>query len=267
MISFPCAKINIGLNIINKRIDGFHNIETIFYPVGLSDILEIVKSDTFSFTSTGIELDSDEQNNLCVKAYQLLKMEYDLTPVKIHLHKIIPAGAGLGGGSSDAAHTLKTLNIIFELNLSDNRLMECAALLGSDCSFFINSNPSLGTEKGNVLQKINCSLKGYYLILLVPPVHVSTAMAYSKVVPSVPEFYLKDLHTISVSDWKKYVKNDFEKSVFSQFPEIEKLKNKLYRLGAEYASMSGSGSSVYGLFKELPQNNFNDCFVLTEQLQ
>lgn len=269
MILFPNAKINLGLNILRKRNDGFHDIETVFYALQLSDVLEINQSEQFAFTQTGITIDGELENNLVVKAYRLLQKEFSLGPVNIHLHKVIPFGAGLGGGSSDAAYTLKALNQLFWLNLGPNELQHFALKLGSDCPFFIQNKPVFAEGRGDIFSDTSVSLAGYHLVLVKPNVHVPTAAAYSKVTPMVPEVGLRCLLNENPETWKNKVVNDFEQSVFRLFPEIEIIKEKLYEVGAVYASMSGSGSSVFGIFKEKPENiteEFNQYFIWEEAL-
>jgi 4-diphosphocytidyl-2-C-methyl-D-erythritol kinase len=263
MLCFPNAKINIGLNIIERRPDGFHNIETIFYPIPLSDILEIIKTDKASATKaalviTGQDIPCDDEHNLCIKAYRLLDEEFDLPPVGIHLHKIIPMGAGLGGGSSDGAHTLILLNRLFDLHLTLNQLTEYASQLGSDCAFFIENKCALGTGKGSVLEKILFNLHGNYLVLVKPPVFVGTSEAYAGVHPQEPSGSIKQLITFPVNGWKNKIANDFEPGIFKKYPIIKDVKEELYRQGAVYASMTGSGSAVYGIFKE--EINLKDRF-------
>ena len=263
MVSFPPCKINLGLNILNKRPDGYHNLETCFYPVSWTDILEIIPADTLTFSSSGNSIPGRAEENLCLQAYSLLKKDFDLQPVNIHLHKIIPTGAGLGGGSSDAAHTLRLLNTIFQINLSNEKLMQYAAALGSDCAFFIQDKPMLGSGRGDVLTEADVKLKGKFLLLVKPNIHVSTAQAYANVKPNQPEVSLQHvLSTSAVSDWKNVVKNDFEESVFGKYPEIKDIKEKMYSLGAIYSSMSGSGSTVFGIF-DAPVN-VNEPFSSTE---
>lgn len=252
MIAFPHSKINIGLNVIGKRADGYHNIESCFYPVGWKDALEILSSKELKFNSSGLKIPGDPSSNLCLKAYHLLQKEFGLSSVQIHLHKVIPMGAGLGGGSSDAAFTLKILNEIFKLHLDQNSLLAYAAELGSDCAFFIQEKPVLAKERGNVFEPIQLSLKGYFLVTVNPGLHVDTAQTYSTLTPKKPETSLTELLEKPVIDWKNSVKNDFEEPVFKTFPEVEALKKKMYDLGADYASMTGSGSSVYGLFNKKP---------------
>jgi len=266
MLTYPNAKINLGLNVVEKRPDGYHNIETIFYPIGLSDVLQVEVSETcsdYSFSSSGIAIDGDPEDNLIVKAYHLLRSGCQFPPVDISLIKQIPFGAGLGGGSSDAAFMLKTLNEMFELKMTPGKLEKLAAKLGADCAVFIKNRPVFATGIGNVFTPIKLSLKGYFLLLVKPDIHVSTPEAYSLVVPEKPETSLDDLIQQPISEWKSIIKNDFEKSVFAKHSEIEYIKNNLYGMGAVYASMSGSGSSVYGIFESAPQKTevFNSCFV------
>ena len=269
MIAFPNAKINIGLNVVEKRPDNYHNIETVFFPVGLKDILEVVHGDDpsqpYEMNNTGIVVDAPVAENICVKAYELLKKDFDLGPVRIHLHKVIPFGAGLGGGSSDGANMLILLNDLFELGLSNERLKEYAVMLGADCPFFIDNRPAFATGIGDILTPVDVDLSGYWFVLIVPEIHVSTPQAYRYVVPQKPEYSLVDTIKQPVVSWKGKVVNDFEKSVFEQFHGIEKIKDHLYDKGAVYASMSGSGSSVYGFFNEKPELKFDNAFVWTEK--
>ena len=223
MIAFPPCKINLGLTILSKREDGFHNLETIFYLVQWADILEIIPSTETIFSSSGIPIPDDGSDNLCLKAYKLLKCDFKIPPVKIHLHKIIPIGAGLGGGSSDAAYTLRLLNSIFRLSLSNNQLKQYAAKLGSDCSFFVEDHPMIGTGKGEILEPIELSLKKYYLVLIKPPIHVSTKEAYSDIRSRQPKNKLREVIQLPMLEWKNLLKNDFEESVFKKYPEIEKI--------------------------------------------
>jgi 4-diphosphocytidyl-2-C-methyl-D-erythritol kinase len=250
MVSFPHAKINLGLNVIRKRADGYHDLETCFFPIGWTDILEIIPSASFQFSATGLAIDGNAENNLCMKAYDLLKKDYNLPTVQIHLHKIIPMGAGLGGGSADAAFTLRQLNDSFFLGLSQLSLEKYAGQLGSDCAFFISGTPRLGTGRGEVLSPISISLKAKYIVVVKPDVHVSTAEAYAGVKPRVADISVREvLEKKPMSEWKSLLKNDFEESVFSKYPTIAEVKEELYRQGATYASMSGSGSSVFGIFE------------------
>ena len=254
MISFPNAKINIGLNVVSKRKDGYHNVETVFYPVSLTDVLEIIPSKKTKITFSGLTIDGNPDENLIIKAYKLLKEEYNLPQVRIHLHKVIPFGAGLGGGSSNGAFTLKMLNDLFQIGLSIFQLENYASKLGADCPFFIQNKPTFATGIGNQFHPISVDLSTYHIIIVKPDVLVGTKDAYQNVIPKNPIHRLSDLLKLPVSDWKNYVENDFEKSVFNKFPQISELKELLYNLGAEYTSMSGSGSSVYGFFHNLPAN-------------
>ncbi|MFA9391203.1 MAG: 4-(cytidine 5'-diphospho)-2-C-methyl-D-erythritol kinase [Prolixibacteraceae bacterium] len=253
MILFPNAKINLGLDVLRKRNDGFHDIETVFYPIQLSDVLEINLSEKFAFSQSGISIDGEAENNLVVKAYRLLKNEFNLLPVQIHLHKIIPFGAGLGGGSSDAAFALKGLNQLFHLNLTNKQLEGFASLLGSDCPFFIQNKPIFAEGKGNEFTHTSISLEGYHLALIKPNVHVPTAVAYSNITPVAPVVSLMQRLSKGKENWRNNVVNSFESSVFQFYPEVQSIKETLYEMRALYASMSGSGSSVYGIFNEKPR--------------
>jgi 4-diphosphocytidyl-2-C-methyl-D-erythritol kinase len=259
MVVFPHCKINLGLQIVSKRSDGYHNIETCFYPVPWTDILEIIKSETFAFSSSGISIPGMEDDNLCIKAYQLLQNDFGLSPVHIHLHKVIPTGAGLGGGSSDAAFTLRALNSIFNLKLSLHQLREYASRLGSDCSFFIEDKPMLGTGRGEELSPASVNLKGLFLVLVKPEIHISTAEAYAGIKPQQPSVSLQEILLAPVTDWRNILVNDFEQSVFEKHPTISSIKDGMYRQGALYASMSGSGAAVFGIFNSYVdlKNTFN----------
>ncbi|MBL7863663.1 MAG: 4-(cytidine 5'-diphospho)-2-C-methyl-D-erythritol kinase [Cyclobacteriaceae bacterium] len=248
MVSFPGCKINLGLQVVSRRPDGYHNINTCFFPLAWSDVLEILPAPTFSFSQTGLTIPGDTDDNLCVKAYQLLKKDFKLPPIQMHLHKVVPLGAGLGGGSADGAHTLMMLNKTFQLNISNDQLLHYASMLGSDCAFFIGSRPALGTGRGEVLTDLDISLKGYYLTVIVPAIHVATADAYRRVVPKEPAEALRTIVSSPVTQWKTRLLNDFEPSMFQQHSAIGKLKAALYDAGAIYAAMSGSGSAVYGIF-------------------
>ncbi|MDR1667965.1 MAG: 4-(cytidine 5'-diphospho)-2-C-methyl-D-erythritol kinase [Bacteroidales bacterium] len=255
MTVYPNAKINIGLWVTGKRPDGYHDIVTVFYPVALCDTLEIELSGNekpaFSCAGTGL-MHEPPAENLCCKAYRLLDEAYGLPPARISLHKHIPTGAGLGGGSSDAAFTLRTLNKLCRLRLSEALLAEHAAQLGSDCAFFLHRKPALGTGKGDVLHPLPLSLAPYRILLAKPPVAVSTAEAYARVQPVAPRHHLPDLLQLPVTEWRRCVTNDFESPIFAVHPEIADIKRRMYDLGAVYASMSGSGSVVYGIFERLP---------------
>lgn len=267
MVVFPNAKINIGLFVTEKRPDGFHNLETVFYPIDLSDILEVTEGEgnpgTFVFRNTGIDVGCAPEKNLIVKAYHLLAMAYDLPSVRIHLHKMIPFGAGLGGGSADAAFMLKALNDCFELHLTDIQLMEFAVRLGSDCAFFIRNYPAFASGKGELLEDIDLDLSDYRMVLVKPSVGVSTPEAYAGVVPCAAPVDLRKLGTWAVEEWKGKVSNDFEWTVFAKYPEIAALKRQLYESGAIYVSMTGSGSALFGIFEKGSEVKLEcpDCFV------
>lgn len=256
MIFYPNAKINIGLNVVEKRQDGYHNLETVFYPIPLQDAIELntigsneQSSDTFKLKVSGNILDGTPDDNLVIKAYQMLRNDFNIPSCSFNLFKHIPTGAGLGGGSSDAAFTIKALNEKFSLNLSDQQMEEYASRLGADCAFFIKNKPVLATGIGNVFQPIDLSLKGKTIVLVKPDIFVSTPDAYRLVKPAQPEHPLSELLKLPIESWRDNVVNDFEPSVFAKYPEIAAIKDLLYDMGAIYASMSGSGSSVYGIFK------------------
>jgi 4-diphosphocytidyl-2-C-methyl-D-erythritol kinase len=250
MLCFPNAKINLGLSILRKRPDGFHDLESVFYPVGWSDALEILPASELSFQQSGITIPGNSADNLCLKAFLLLHQDFDIPFVKIHLHKAIPIGAGLGGGSADASFTLIALNELFELNLPVDILQQYARRLGSDCAFFIENKPVLCFEKGDVFQEVKLDLKGKYIVMVYPGIHISTAEAYQNVVPKLKEISVRDIVHTSISDWKKVLKNDFEENLFLKYPILAAIKQTLYENGAIYASMSGSGSTVFGIFEE-----------------
>jgi len=270
MISFPNAKINIGLNITEKRTDGFHNIETVFYPIKLSDIIEINTSPKeFKYTNTGLAIEEGKlEKNLCYKAFQLLQKDFNFPNVNLHLHKVIPFGSGLGGGSSDASFTLKMFNELFDLGLKNTDLIKYAEQIGSDCPIFIENNPAFATERGNVLNTMNINLKGKYLVLIHPGINVNTGLSYSKSNPKIPKLSLNKLIEEPIKNWKSTIFNDFEEIIFPEFPEIKNIKERLYDLGAEYASMSGSGSSVYGIFnmKINLKESFSEYFIWEDYL-
>ena len=249
---FPNAKINIGLHVVSRRPDGYHNLETVFYPVPLSDALEMAETGKEGIGFSGLKVDGSPDDNLVLKAYRLLKNEFGLPPVQFHLHKAIPTGAGLGGGSSDAAFTLKMLNEYFDLQLPPEKLREYAVMIGADCAFFIDNKPAFATGIGNILTPVELDLSAYKIMILKPDVAVSTADAYRNIVPAEAGASLPRLLQLHPQSWKNQVVNDFEKSIFPRFPVIQQWKEKLYDLGAIYASMSGSGSAVYGIFTELP---------------
>lgn len=281
MIVSPGAKINLGLYITAKRPDGYHDLLTLFYPVPFSDSLEMILTPTdkikgmdawinkkapedtaitlrqipglsIQYSASGIPIKGTLENNLCIKAYRLLKEDFpQLPPVMMHLHKNVPMGAGLGGGSADGAAALQILNELGQLRLCETQLLAYAERLGSDCPFFIKTGPQLARGKGEVLSPVALPLKGYTLLLVCPPVHVPTAAAFSRIQPgaALSPAALQQLLAEGPESWKDALSNQFEASVFSQFPQIEKIKRTLYRLGATYAAMTGSGSAVFGLFK------------------
>ena len=268
MVAFANAKINIGLQITEKRPDGFHNIASCFYPVGWSDVVEIIPATEFSFSSSGIDIPGDPAKNLCVKAYELLKADFDLPPVAMHLLKIVPIGAGMGGGSSDAAFVLKLLNDTFKLALSTTALQNYARRLGSDCAFFIENQPQFCFEKGDQFEDISLSLKGKAIVLVYPNLHISTAEAYAGVVPQKTEVDLREALQRPIEEWRHWVKNDFENGLFQKYPVLPQIKAQLYEVGALYASMTGSGSTVFGIFEKVPdlQNIFSHYTVWNGEL-
>ena len=269
MIAFPNAKINLGLNIVERRADGYHNIETVFYPIPLTDVLEIVPADEVSLTCYGNAVDCPPEKNLVMRAYRLMQEKYGLPPVAMHLYKRIPDGAGLGGGSSDAAHTLLMLNSMFDLGLADAHLAAMAATLGADCAFFVYNRPMMATGIGDVLMPVDVELKGKTLLLVKPPVGVDTRTAYSRVVPAPPTVNVAQVVTLPVTAWDGLLANDFEPSVFSALPQLWLIKSRLLDAGAQYAAMSGSGSTIFAIFDNdklaaTAADTFADCatFVL-----
>lgn len=252
MIVFPNCKINIGLNILEKRDDGYHNLETIFFPVPLKDVLEVISandsSKDYELHLSGIAIDAGEQDNICIKAYQLLKKDFPaLPPVKIYLYKTIPSGAGLGGGSADGAFMLMLLNEKFHLHITQQKLLQYALKLGSDCPFFIINQLCFAQKRGELLQPIETNLSDYTIVLVNPVIHVDTGWAFSQVKFSAGG-NLPDMIQLPVESWKEKIKNDFEEPVFKKYPAIQNIKEQLYNLGAIYACMSGSGSTVFGIF-------------------
>ena len=248
MLAFANAKINLGLHVTGKRADGYHNLETIFYPVKIYDVVETLDADVVSCTIRGADIPGNTEDNICLKAYHLLKKDFDLPPQHICLLKNIPIGAGLGGGSADAAFLIKLWNDKFKLSLSQEQMENYARQLGADCAFFIRNQAVYAAGKGDEFSEISIDLSGYFLVLVKPDVHVSTAEAYDGIKSTKPITSLKDLIHLPLSEWKTKLKNDFEASVFLKYPEIEIIKNSLYQNGAIYASMSGSGSCVYAIF-------------------
>lgn len=253
MITFPNAKINLGLNIVERRRDGYHNLETVFYPIGITDVLEIVpaQGQESTLTTFGNPVDCPVEKNLVMKALKLMQQHYNVPQVDIYLYKHIPDGAGLGGGSSDASSTMLMLNEMFSLGDGRDELARLAATLGADCPFFIYNTPMMATGIGDVLTPINLSLKGYWLFLVKPPVSVPTKVAYSQVTPAASTSVLSDDVKLAVDQWSGVVKNDFEPSVFAAYPELAAIKQTIIDAGALYASMSGSGSSIFGIFNDV----------------
>ena len=274
MITFPNAKINLGLNIVERRPDGYHNIETVFYPGPLTDVLEIVPAndgDETTLTSYGNKVDCPPEKNLVMKAYRLLQAQYGLPAVAIHLYKHIPDGAGLGGGSSDAAHALVMLNKMFSLGLSDRELAAHAVTLGADCAFFIYNRPMLATGIGDVLSPIDVNLKGRTLLLVKPAMGVDTRTAYSRVKPQAPATPLTEILPRPINSWDGMLVNDFEPSVFAALPQLWLIKARLLDAGAQYAAMSGSGSTIFGIFDSdklavAAADTFADCATFVLQL-
>ncbi|WP_321436987.1 4-(cytidine 5'-diphospho)-2-C-methyl-D-erythritol kinase [uncultured Bacteroides sp.] len=268
MIVFPNAKINLGLNITEKRPDGYHNLETVFYPVHIEDALEVVllkdSDKDFELQVFGASIAGNPEDNLVVKAYKLLKERFNLPAISIYLQKQIPSGAGMGGGSADGAFMLKLLNTKFSLGLSEKELEALATRLGADCPFFIKNQPTFATGTGNIFSPINISLKGLYILIVKPEIFVSTRDAFSLITPAYPQKRITEIIQQPVTEWKNDLVNDFEKSVFALHSEIGEAKNKLYEAGAIYASMSGSGSSLYGIFNtpfDKPELIFPDYFI------
>lgn len=279
MLTFPCAKINLGLNITSKRKDGYHNLETIFYPVPLTDALEVkLMHDDFpsdepcDLKITGNAVDCDEKNNLVVKAYTLLAQDFKLPRVHTHLVKRIPMQAGLGGGSADGAFMIRLLDERFRLNMGIAEMGRYASQLGSDCAFFITAESSFGTGRGEVLEPVNIAehnLQGYYIAIVKPAIAVSTREAFKQIICRQPEHCCRDIVRQPVETWKTVLTNDFEEPAFKQHPELADIKQRLYDLGAVYAQMSGSGSAFFGLFRTDPQqlkNAFPACYTFTTKL-
>ena len=248
MLGFSNAKINLGLNIIEKRPDGYHNIESVFYPVGWADILEVLPAETFTFTTSGLPVPGEAAQNLVVKARNLLPPAQG--NVKIHLHKILPMGAGIGGGSSNGAFALKLMNTVLNLGLPAEQLLNLAGNLGSDCPFFIDNRPAFCHGTGTQFETTGLSLKGKFLVMVNPGIHISTAEAYAGITPRKPAVSVKDLVMQPLSEWKNRLVNDFEAPLITKYPLIGELRQALYTHGALYASMTGSGSTVYGIWEK-----------------
>jgi 4-diphosphocytidyl-2-C-methyl-D-erythritol kinase len=291
MVAFPNCKINLGLNIIRKRNDGYHDLETVFYPVPLTDALEVVRDDvsslklqdtsfkkpstvdgrqsTVDFSSTGLTINGAQSDNLCVKAYQLLKQDFpDLPAIKMHLHKVIPMGAGLGGGSADGACALQLLNNKFQLQLTTEQLIKYALQLGSDCPFFIINKPCFATSRGEIMQPINLNLSAYQLVLVNPQIHIGTGWAFSNITPQIPATSIQQIIQQPVATWKEALVNDFQKPAIQQYPAIGEAIHQLYEKGAVYSAMTGSGSTVFGLFLKdaKPQLSFPENYFVHSTL-
>lgn len=249
MVVFPNAKINLGLNIISKRIDNFHILESVFYPIPWCDVLEIIVSKKTQFSISGNAIPGNINDNLCMKIYSSMQKVYDLPPVSMHLHKNIPVGAGLGGGSSDAAFTVKLLNDLFNLNIPSEDQIDFIKPYGSDCAFFIQNRPVLALGKGDEFEPVNLSLKGKFIVLVYPDLFISTKEAYASVNPTIPADDIRKSINSEINQWKGILQNDFENALFPEYPLLKSIKETMYHLGAMYASMSGSGSTVYGIFE------------------
>ena len=271
MIVFPNCKINLGLQILNKREDGYHNLATVFYPVGWYDLLEVVRAEeqpagNLAFSASGLPVSGDSSSNLCVKAYQLLKQDIpSLPPIQMHLHKIIPMGAGLGGGSSDGAWTLRLLNDLFRLQLSQEQLIGYALQLGSDCPFFIHNQPCYATGRGEHLEPLPFDLPAFHIAVVNPGIHINTGWAFSQLnlqeLNARPRPDLREIVQQPVSTWKDQLVNDFEAPVCKAHPEVAAVKEELYQAGALYAAMSGSGSTVFGLFEQPVSLKFPESYL------
>ncbi|MBL7723009.1 MAG: 4-(cytidine 5'-diphospho)-2-C-methyl-D-erythritol kinase [Chitinophagaceae bacterium] len=273
MIVFPNCKINLGLNILRKRSDGYHDLETVFYPLPFTDVLEIIeykkytRTPSIPFTITGLPVKGEAASNLCIRAYKLLKKDFKNLPhIQVHLHKVIPTGAGLGGGSADAAYTLLLLNDLFHLNIPHEQLIDYAAQLGSDCPFFIINKPCFAKGRGEKLEELTVDLSNYKFIIIHPNIHIDTGRAFLSITPTLTARSLKDIIASPLRTWKDELINDFEKVIFPDYKEIATIKEKLYQAGAIYASMSGSGSTVYGIFEKgsQPELQFPDTYFVKE---
>lgn len=271
MVLFPNCKINLGLHIVGKRPDGYHNLETVFLPVPLTDCLEIIPNKQFTFQSTGLPIAGTEEQNLCVKAYKLLKEQFPNLPnVTIHLHKVIPMGAGLGGGSANGAYTLLLLKQLFQLPITQQQLLEMALQLGSDCPFFILNQPCLATGRGELMEPISLDLNNYHIVLVNPGIHINTAWAFQQITPAPPLTSLADIVAQPITEWHKHLTNDFEAPAVSAHPSIGTIKTQLYQQGAVYAAMTGTGSTVFGIFPNTSQPAFSfpeSYFVYRQPVQ
>lgn len=274
MLLFSPCKINIGLNIINKREDGFHNLQSIFYPVPLYDVLEIIinketDANPIEFTCSGLEINGNSEDNIILKAVHLIKTDFQIPSIKIHLHKVIPMGAGLGGGSANGAETLLLLIDLFDLKIPFEKLIEYASKLGSDCPFFIYNSPCFVEGRGEILNPITLNLKGKYLTLINPAIHINTSLAFSKIIPENKNIPFNTISNLELNEWQDVFINDFEKPMCILFPELNNLIEGLKKTGAEFVSMTGSGSTIYAISsKELDISHFNknDYFIFQTQL-
>ncbi len=268
MVLFPNCKINLGLHITRKREDGYHDLETVFYPIGIKDVLEIIQApnptQAFSFSSTGLAIQGNPTDNLCAKAYALLKKDFPQIPsIQMHLHKQIPMGAGLGGGSADGSFALKLLNQLFHLDISEEQLIQYALELGSDCPFFIINQACLGKGRGEILERLTLDLSQYQFLIVNPGIHIGTGWAFSQITPKPVEHSLISLINQPIATWKDHLINDFEAPVMAAYSAIAQIKKALYQAGALYASMSGSGSTLYGIFEKghTPKISFPDHYM------
>jgi 4-diphosphocytidyl-2-C-methyl-D-erythritol kinase len=252
MVVFPNAKINIGLNVTSRRNDGFHNIASVFYPVGWKDVLELLPGTSLGFCASGIEIGGEISDNLCMKIYSRLQKEFQLPPVQIHLHKNIPVGAGLGGGSADAAFAVKMMNKMFSLGFKEGTMIDIVKDFGSDCAFFIKNVPVFVSGKGDQMAEVNINLKGMHLLIVYPDLFISTREAYEGIIPLQRDVSVAEIIKLPVHQWKDLLKNDFEDALFIKYPLLMSLKAQLYSMNAVYASMSGSGSSMYAIFESDP---------------
>lgn len=264
MVVFSNCKINLGLQILQKRVDGYHNIATVFYPIPLYDVIEIIPAAETNLFTTGLTVSGNTEDNLCLKAYRLLQKDFALPPVHIHLHKTIPMGAGLGGGSANGAFVLRLLNDKLNLTISKEQLIAYALQLGSDCPFFILNQPCYATGRGELLTPIPLDLKGYKLLLINPGIHINTGWAFGQLQPAQPAIALDALITAPITKWRHTLINDFEKAVFAAHPVIAHIKATLYQQGALYATMSGSGSTVIGIFeRHVATNMVSEALTMT----
>ncbi len=263
MLFFTNAKINIGLNIVEKRPDGFHNLETVFYPIQIKDALEFIETQGETIVQTsGIELGVSDKENICYKTYKLMAKYYKLPQLKIHLHKVVPIGAGLGGGSANAAILMKKLNDTYNLGISTKRLEELVSHIGSDCPFFIKNKAVFARGRGEIFESINLDLSNYYIYIIKPDISISTSAAFAGIKPHQPNVSIKELISKPIEQWKNDIVNDFEDNIFKQYPMLGEIKQNMYDIGAVYASMSGSGSAVYGIFSQKPNpiDRYNNIF-------